>query len=130
LDWTERNLNLNAQHGSKHALVRADCQKWLAAARAKRERFGLIFLDPPTFSNSKRTHTVLDVQRDHAALADACAPLLAPGGLLLFSTNAQRFRLDESLRERFTVCDISADTLPADFARNSRIHRCFELRAS
>jgi 23S rRNA (guanine2445-N2)-methyltransferase / 23S rRNA (guanine2069-N7)-methyltransferase len=73
---------------------------------------------------------VLNIRRDHAALADACAALLAPGGLLVFSTNAQRFKLDETLRERFNIVDISAPTLPVDFERNPKIHRCFELRPS
>jgi 23S rRNA (guanine2445-N2)-methyltransferase / 23S rRNA (guanine2069-N7)-methyltransferase len=128
IDWAARNLALNGLQGPEHALVRADCREWLAAARHRRERFDLVFLDPPTFSNSKRMQSLLDIRRDHAALADSCAPLLAPGGLLFFSTNAQRFKLDETLRERFTVTDVSAQTLPVDFARNPKIHRCFELR--
>jgi 23S rRNA (guanine2445-N2)-methyltransferase / 23S rRNA (guanine2069-N7)-methyltransferase len=128
LDWTARNLALNGLDGSKHLLVSADCREWLALARQKRERFDLVFCDPPTFSNSKRMQSVLDIRRDHAALADACASLLTPGGLLVFSTNAQRFRLDETLKERFKIDDISAHTLPVDFERNPKIHRCFELR--
>ena len=79
-------------------LVRADCREWLASAAHRHERFDLVFLDPPTFSNSKRMDTVLDIRRDHASLADACRAILAPGGLLVFSTNAQRFKLDEALR--------------------------------
>jgi len=71
---------------------------------------------------------VLDVARDHVALIDACARLLAAAGLLLFSTNAQRFRLDPQLSERYVIGDVSAATLPVDFARNPRIHRCYELR--
>ena len=130
LDWAERNLKLNGFAGPEHVLVRADCREWLASAGHRRERFDLVFLDPPTFSNSRRTQTVLDVRRDHASLADACKPLLAPGGLLVFSTNAQRFKLDETLQERFTVRDVSAETLPVDFERNPKIHRCFELRPS
>ena len=130
LDWAGRNLALNGLEGPRHALVRADCREWLEAARQRSERFDLVFLDPPTFSNSKRMQTVLDIRRDHAALADACAPLVAPGGLLVFSTNAQRFKLDTALLERFTVNDVSAQTLPRDFERNPKIHRCFELRPS
>jgi 23S rRNA (guanine2445-N2)-methyltransferase / 23S rRNA (guanine2069-N7)-methyltransferase len=130
LNWAGQNLALNGLEDPKHALVRADCREWLATARQKRERFDLVFLDPPTFSNSKRMQSVLDIRRDHAALADACAPILAPGGLLVFSTNAQRFTLDATLRERFTVEDISAQTLPLDFERNPKIHRCFELHPS
>src|SRR5258708_28613388 len=83
---------------------------------------------PPTFSNSKRMEGVLDVARDHPQLIDACARLLAPGGLLVFSTNAQRFKLAEELARRYQVLDFSAATLPEDFPRNPRIHRCYEIR--
>ena len=71
---------------------------------------------------------VLDIERDHAALIDACMRLLSPGGLLVFSTNAPRFRLDPAVSERHAVRDVSAATLPRDFERNPRIHRCFEIR--
>ena len=73
---------------------------------------------------------VLDVQRDHPALIDACMRLLSPDGLLVFSTNAQRFKLESELTQRFSVQDISAATLPVDFARNPRIHRCYEMHPS
>jgi 23S rRNA (guanine2445-N2)-methyltransferase / 23S rRNA (guanine2069-N7)-methyltransferase len=73
---------------------------------------------------------VLDVERDHPALIDACMRLLEPGGLLVFSTNAQRFRLEPALAERLAIRDVSAATLPPDFERNPRIHRCFEIRQS
>jgi 23S rRNA (guanine2445-N2)-methyltransferase / 23S rRNA (guanine2069-N7)-methyltransferase len=71
---------------------------------------------------------VLDIERDHPELIDACARLLAPEGLLIFSTNAQRFRLQQTLGERYHIRDVSAATLPKDFERNPRIHRCFEMR--
>ena len=71
---------------------------------------------------------VLDIARDHPVLIAACARLLAPGGLMIFSTNAQRFRLETSLAERFEVRDISAATVPLDFARHAKVHRCYEVR--
>ena len=71
----------------------------------------------------------LDVGRDHPALIDACVRLLAPAGLIIFSTNAQRFHLEAALSERYDIRDISAATLPLDFARNPRIHRCYEITA-
>ena len=101
-----------------------------AAAASGALAFDLIFLDPPTFSNSKRMQGVLDVQRDHPELIDLCMRLLAPGGLLVFSTNAQRFRPDRQSQQRWQVTDISAQTLPFDFERNPRIHRCFEISAA
>jgi 23S rRNA (guanine2445-N2)-methyltransferase / 23S rRNA (guanine2069-N7)-methyltransferase len=128
LAWARENLALNSLGGARHRVVQADCRAWVEEAARSNERFDLIFLDPPTFSNSKRMEGVLDIGRDHPTLIDACVQLLAPAGLLLFSTNAQRFKLDASLMQRYDIRDISADTLPLDFARNPRVHRCYEVR--
>jgi 23S rRNA (guanine2445-N2)-methyltransferase / 23S rRNA (guanine2069-N7)-methyltransferase len=127
LDWAAENFRVNGLTRDSHELVRADCREWLADARAA--SWDLIFLDPPTFSNSKRMTGVLDTQRDHMDLLGQCMRLLAPGGLLLFSTNAQRFKLDDAAAQRWAVTDVSAATIPFDFQRNPRIHRAFELRA-
>jgi 23S rRNA (guanine2445-N2)-methyltransferase / 23S rRNA (guanine2069-N7)-methyltransferase len=127
LAWAARNFSVNGLERERHELLQADCLQWLREARLA--NWDLILLDPPTFSNSKRMSGVLDTQRDHAAIIGECMRLLAPGGLLIFSTNAQRFRLDEAVTERWEVADTSAATIPFDFKRNERIHRCFELRA-
>ena len=128
LDWARANLVLNGFDGPQHRRVQADVREWLRTACAQGERYELIFCDPPTFSNSKRMAGVFDIQRDHAVLIDDCLALLAPGGLLVFSTNAQRFRLDPALPQRYAVRDISRETLPADYLRNGNIHACFEIR--
>lgn len=129
LEWAQRNLAVNGFNGKAHAFIQADCRRWLEDAARSPERYDLVFLDPPTFSNSKRMEGVLDVERDHPGLIETCARLLAPAGLIVFSTNAQRFRLEETLNERYEIRDVSAATLPKDFERNPRIHRCYELRA-
>jgi len=135
LDWAQRNLARNvgfpppsADGRPQHDFVQADCVEWLRDGARTSARYDLIFLDPPTFSNSKRMEGVLDIERDHPALIDACMGLLEPGGLLVFSTNAQRFRLEAALAGRYAIRDVSAATLPPDFERNPRIHRCFEVR--
>ena len=128
LDWSERNLGLNNLATRDHALVQADCREWLEETARTRHQYDLIFLDPPTFSNSKRMEGVLDTGRDHPDLVDACMKVLAPDGLLVFSTNAQKFKLDPALAERYDVQDISAATIPRDFERNPRIHRCYDIR--
>lgn len=128
LDWARSNLALNGLAGARHEFVRADCLKWVGDAARAGARYDLIFLDPPTFSNSKRMQGVFDVQRDHRALIEQCMRLLAPGGLLVFSTNARRFRPDPELEQRYALLDVSAASVPVDFGRNPRIHRCFELR--
>jgi 23S rRNA (guanine2445-N2)-methyltransferase / 23S rRNA (guanine2069-N7)-methyltransferase len=128
LQWARRNLDLNGLPREPHELIQADCRQWLEDAVAVRERYDLIFLDPPTFSNSKRMQGVLDVSRDHSTLIELCTQLLDGDGLLVFSTNAQRFKLDESISERHAVTDISRATIALDYERNPRIHRCFEIR--
>lgn len=127
LEWAQRNLRLNGVSGdaSAHRLIRANVMEWLAAEKM---RYDLIFVDPPTFSNSKRMQGVFDVQRDHVALLDLAMARLSRGGLLIFSTNFRRFRLDPALLERYAVRDITEQSIPKDFARNRRIHQCWELR--
>lgn len=127
LDWARRNLAVNGFSGAQHQFVQEDCIAWLKTAVAERRQFDLVFLDPPTFSNSKRMDDILDVQRDHAALIDRCMALLAPKGKLVFSNNAQKFKMDASVGERYKVKDITRATLPKDFERNPRIHQCYEL---
>jgi 23S rRNA (guanine2445-N2)-methyltransferase / 23S rRNA (guanine2069-N7)-methyltransferase len=127
LDWAAANLAQNQLQGPGHALLQADAVRWLAD-QPTAPAFDLIFLDPPTFSNSARMQDILDTQRDHAMLIGHCMRMLAPQGMLIFSTNAQRFELDSVISEKFRVADISAPTLPFDFQGNPRIHRCFELQ--
>jgi len=130
LDWAQRNLAVNGFSGAHNEFIRDDCVSWLKTAVAERRAYDLIFLDPPTFSNSKRMDDILDVQRDHAELIDRCMALLASGGKLVFSTNAQKFKLDAAIAGRYKVNDISRATLPKDYERNPRIHQCFELEQS
>jgi 23S rRNA (guanine2445-N2)-methyltransferase / 23S rRNA (guanine2069-N7)-methyltransferase len=127
LDWAAANLALNGLADARHQLLQADAIRWLAD-QPTAPAFDLIFLDPPTFSNSARMQDVLDTQRDHAMLIGHCMRQLAPGGLLVFSTNARHFQLDTALAEQFRVADVSGSTLPFDFQGNPRIHRCYELR--
>jgi 23S rRNA (guanine2445-N2)-methyltransferase / 23S rRNA (guanine2069-N7)-methyltransferase len=126
LDWAARNLALNGFDLRHHRLIQDDCRRHLAAAAPA--SFELIFLDPPTFSNSKRMQGTLDVQRDHVELLGLTTRLLAPGGTLVFSTNHRRFRLDRSALADLSVEDISQATLPRDFARQPRIHQCYLIR--
>ncbi|MCP5197599.1 MAG: bifunctional 23S rRNA (guanine(2069)-N(7))-methyltransferase RlmK/23S rRNA (guanine(2445)-N(2))-methyltransferase RlmL [Gammaproteobacteria bacterium] len=125
LNWARCNLELNGIRSPRHQLIRADCRQWLAEAR---ERYDLIFLDPPTFSNSKRLEGTFDVQRDHVELLHRALSLLAPGGRLIFSTNHRRFQLDRSALADWQIEDWSRQTLPPDFARNSKIHQCYQVK--
>jgi 23S rRNA (guanine2445-N2)-methyltransferase / 23S rRNA (guanine2069-N7)-methyltransferase len=128
LDWAHENLLLNGFRGDNHELYRADCLAWLEEHEQQGGRFDLIFLDPPTFSNSKRMEGVLDVQRDHVGMIRRSLKLLRPTGRLVFSTNYTRFKLDEGALGDLTIEDISAATVPKDFERHARIHKCFVVQ--
>jgi 23S rRNA (guanine2445-N2)-methyltransferase / 23S rRNA (guanine2069-N7)-methyltransferase len=128
LEWAQENLRLNGLDAPRHELVRADCLEWLERAADAGAQFDLVFLDPPTFSNSKRMQGVLDVQRDHVGMVRRSMALLRPGGRLVFSTNYTRFRLDRDVLAQFAVEDLTAQTIPKDFERHARIHHCFVVR--
>ncbi len=125
LNWASRNFELNGLNSRAHNLVQMDCLKFLQQSQ---EKFDLIFLDPPTFSNSKSTENVLDVQRDHQELIDRCMALLPPDGLLIFSNNNRRFKLDDEVAEKYRVEDCSEASIDRDFARNQKIHRTWFIR--
>jgi 23S rRNA (guanine2445-N2)-methyltransferase / 23S rRNA (guanine2069-N7)-methyltransferase len=123
LDWAMQNLALNGFSEPQHKLVWADVPGYLESHSAM---YDLIFVDPPTFSNSKRADD-FDVQRDHVRLLTLCGERLFPGGTILFSNNFRRFKLDEASLSDFAILDISSSTIPFDFERNARIHRAWEL---
>jgi 23S rRNA (guanine2069-N7)-methyltransferase / 23S rRNA (guanine2445-N2)-methyltransferase len=130
LDWAHENLLLNGFGAAQHELFRADCLEWLESQSVWGPRFDLIFVDPPTFSNSKRMEGVLDVQRDHVGMIRRSLKLLRPGGRLVFSTNYTRFKLDTEALVDLVIEDITARTIPRDFERHANIHRCFVVRAA
>ena len=123
LDWARRNLSLNG-FSDKQRLEQGDVMAWLEADRGE---YDLIFIDPPTFSNSKRMEGVFDVQRDHARLIDLAMARLAAGGVLYFSNNFRKFQLDEMLAKRYKIAEVTGETLDPDFARNPRIHRAWHI---
>jgi 23S rRNA (guanine2445-N2)-methyltransferase / 23S rRNA (guanine2069-N7)-methyltransferase len=125
LEWASRNLVLNGQTGAAHQLVQADAMAFL---RGGRTRYGLVYVDPPTFSNSARAED-FDVQRDHVELLEACGKRLRDDGVIVFSNNYRRFKLDaEVLSRTFAIEDIGRTSIPPDFARRPRIHGCWLLR--
>ncbi|MEO5367911.1 MAG: bifunctional 23S rRNA (guanine(2069)-N(7))-methyltransferase RlmK/23S rRNA (guanine(2445)-N(2))-methyltransferase RlmL [Magnetococcus sp. WYHC-3] len=126
LEWGRRNLELNGFKDSRqHRLEKADCLAWLGRCR---ETFDLMFIDPPTFSNSHSTRSDFDVQRDHPTLINAAAARLAPGGVMIFSNNFRRFQLNEAaLDPRLHVAAPPGMTLPPDFSRREDIHHVFWL---
>jgi len=124
LEWAGRNMQINGFNTMNHFFYKDDCISFL---RENRDVFDLIFCDPPTFSNSKG-RSMFDVQRDHGYLIRSCMRHLASDGVLIFSTNYTRFKMFGELYEDFIIEDITESTIGFDFARNSKIHRCYMIR--
>ena len=131
LYWAQHNFWANNLSDSQHRLQQEDVLQWLATeSLAPSEQFDLIFLDPPSFSTSKRMEGVLDVQRDHVRLIRQAAALLKPKGVLIFSTNLRQFKLDTSqLTAEFKLQDLTRKTLPKDFLRHPKIHQVWRVEA-
>ncbi len=124
-DWAKENMEINGFTGDNHRFIREDCFKWL---NTDKSRYNLIFLDPPTFSNSKGAERTLDIQKDHVELIKKCVNRLKPKGILIFSTNFRKFKIDiESLTD-LQINDITEETIPVDFERNKKIHYCWNIK--
>ncbi|MGC9402206.1 bifunctional 23S rRNA (guanine(2069)-N(7))-methyltransferase RlmK/23S rRNA (guanine(2445)-N(2))-methyltransferase RlmL [Vibrio genomosp. F10] len=126
LDWAKDNMTLNGKVGREHQFEQADCLKWLSNTD---KQYDLIFIDPPTFSNSKRMDQSFDIQRDHIQLMTELKRLLREEGTIVFSNNKRHFKMDlEALKELgLKAKNISSTTLPLDFSRNKHIHNCWLL---
>ncbi|HRQ65660.1 MAG TPA: bifunctional 23S rRNA (guanine(2069)-N(7))-methyltransferase RlmK/23S rRNA (guanine(2445)-N(2))-methyltransferase RlmL [Xanthomonadaceae bacterium] len=128
LKWAAENLALNGLGGDRHRLVQADAMRWIEAERAA---YDLIYVDPPSFSNSKRAED-FDVQRDHVRLLLACAERLAPDGAIWFSNNLRGFRLDRDALAAagLKIEDRTRWSIPFDFEHDAKTHHCFRLTSA
>ncbi|MGX9520506.1 bifunctional 23S rRNA (guanine(2069)-N(7))-methyltransferase RlmK/23S rRNA (guanine(2445)-N(2))-methyltransferase RlmL [Vibrio mediterranei] len=126
LEWAKENMKLNGQVGRQHQYIQADCLQWLEKANGS---YDLIFIDPPTFSNSKRMEQSFDVQRDHVTLMTNLKRLLREEGTIVFSNNKRHFKMDLKALEELGLKaeNISDKTLPLDFTRNKHIHNCWVI---
>ena len=120
LDWARQNFLLNKISGKNHRLKKADCVDYLSS---KYEKFDLIFLDPPTFSNSKSSSNVLDIQKDHGTIIHNAMNKLERDGLLIFSTNKLNFKLASESLKMFGIRDYTKSSLGKDFQRQKKIHQ-------
>ncbi len=125
LNWARDNFRLNHLTLDEHQFLQEDCVVWLKDASTS---YDVIFMDPPTFSNSKRMEGVLDIQRDHVELIQQAMRLLKKNGVLIFSNNLRNFTLDEDALKDFAIEDRTAKSIPVDFARRQNIHHCYYIR--
>ena len=117
LAWGRRNFALNGLDAdpARFRFVQEDCGAFLAQAR---DRYDLVYLNPPSYSRSHRMREDFEIKRDHPQLIADALRVLAPGGKLYFATHARGFELAAQVRERAQVEDLSARLLPRDYARS------------
>ncbi len=127
ISWAKDNFKLNKLDPNQHEFINANALEWLESANPQ-TKYDVIFLDPPTFSNSKKMSSSFEVEEDQEFLVAKCMNILAPGGVLYFSNNKRKFKLSPVLLQEYNVKDITAETIPQDF-HDSKIHNCFEIRA-
>ena len=125
LQWAQRNLEHNQLEGPQHVFIRSDVLSFLDS-HTPGACYDLAIVDPPTFSNSKATSSVWDIQRDQVELLQRLLRFMRPGGQIFFSTNSRRFKLDVDTLVGVSVHEITRQTIPEDF-RNRRIHRCWVI---
>jgi 23S rRNA (guanine2445-N2)-methyltransferase / 23S rRNA (guanine2069-N7)-methyltransferase len=125
LNRTLANLSLNGYGGPLHTTICADVMTWL---RSCRERFGLIFVDPPTFSNARHRGQSFSVQQHHAELLRLSMARLSRQGTLIFSTNFRKFKMAPEIEQAYRITETTPKTLPRDFRQKGRIHRSFILQ--
>ena len=125
IEWAKENFQLNKLKGAYH-FEQADCLTWL---KRHQQKYDLIFIDPPSFSNSKRMDATWDVQRDYLDLIKDAMKCLNTIGSIFFSNNLRQFKLDEEAIRAlgFSVTNLSQQTIPEDFQRNPKIHHCWLL---
>jgi len=128
LKWAQDNFEKNNISLDNQHFVRWDILEWLDEAIHLPQRYDVIFLDPPTFSNSKKMEEHFDIQKDHCSLIEKCLELLTEGGTLIFSNNFAQFKMEYEQSEKYTVKEITRQTTSQDFARRN-LHRCWEIKS-
>lgn len=127
LRWAQDNFELNNLPLTEHTFINADVLEWLRS-QSKTPTFDMIFLDPPTFSNSKKMDEIFEVEKDQDFLVETCMQMLTSGGVLYFSNNKRKFKISENILAKYLVKDLSEESIPQDF-HDKKIHVCFEIRA-
>jgi 23S rRNA (cytosine1962-C5)-methyltransferase/23S rRNA (guanine2445-N2)-methyltransferase / 23S rRNA (guanine2069-N7)-methyltransferase len=126
LRWAQDNFELNKIDLAHHSFINANVLEWLDQNQG-RPAYDVIFLDPPTFSNSKKMQDSFEVERDQEFLVNACMSMLLPGGVLYFSNNKRKFKISPELLLKYNIRDITEESIPQDF-HDKKIHVCFEVK--
>ncbi|MCB0419582.1 MAG: class I SAM-dependent methyltransferase [Bdellovibrionales bacterium] len=127
LNWARENFELNNISLNRHKFINESALDFLKRSVLQSKKYDLIYLDPPTFSNSKKMDSPFEVEQDQEFLVRSCMKLLTNEGVLYFSNNKRSFKLSPTLSNKYLVKDVSKASIPQDY-RDLKIHHCFEIR--
>ncbi len=127
LKWAQQNMERNGWGGKENRFIRSDAAAFLKEAVGKKKRYGIIILDPPTFSNSRKMEGTFDIQRDYVSMITRCSSLLEREGVIFFSTNYKKFHFDPGRLHTVKARDITSLTIDVDFSKKRKPHRCWVL---
>lgn len=125
IKWAEENFEVNDLATYEHKFIREDVLKYLGTK--PEEQYDFVYCDPPTFSNSKKMEEAFEIEREQEFIIDACMKRLKDSGTLYFSTNKRDFKLSPEIEKKFSVRNITQQSIPQDF-HDQKIHHCFEIR--
>lgn len=122
-NWAKKNFEQNNISLGNHTFIVDSALEYLEKAS---QRFDIIVLDPPTFSNSKNMEEDFEVEKDQVFLIKHCLRLLDPNGVLYFSNNKRKFKIDPAVLEMANVQEITPRTIPEDY-KDTKVHVCFKI---
>lgn len=125
LAWGRQNMLLNNLPTASYRPVKSDCISWLAK---NREHFDIIFIDPPSFSNSKERNTDFVLDRDYRTLIERAADLLPAGGTIYFTAHLKGFTPDWNGIGGIFPTDITAEITPPDFIKGKGTYNCYRIK--
>jgi len=122
-NWAKKNFEQNNIPLAQHNFIVDSALEYLEKAS---QRFDIIVLDPPTFSNSKGMEEDFEVEKDQLFLVKHCLRLLDPNGVLYFSNNKRKFKISPEVLELANVQEITPRTIPEDY-KDTKVHMCFKI---
>lgn len=127
LQWARENMGLNSFTGPSYRWVNEDVRTYLENSASSDGPFDIIILDPPSFSNSRKTDTVLRIQEDYLWYLNKCLDILSADGFIVFSTNLKGFHFDPGRLRRAECRNITKESIPPAFSTRRVPHLCYMI---
>lgn len=129
IQWSIRNMSINNLSGSKHNFIQTNCLNWIKTTNKK---FDLIFINPPTFSNSKKMNKSFELKRDFFHLIKDLKRILRQDGNIIFSSSTHNFKINLDVLDKIKLYakNITKKTQSKDYINDSKIYHSWIIKHS